>query len=59
MRDLGRRKLRPVALGLADGVLDALTLASASLIGGRVHVTVMLAVRIAIAALVTAGFPCS
>lgn len=50
------RILLPVALGLADGVLNALTLASASLVGNNVHVTVGLAVRISIAALVTAGF---
>jgi VIT1/CCC1 family predicted Fe2+/Mn2+ transporter len=48
--------LLPVALGLADGVLNALTLASASLVGGGGHVTVGLALRIAVAALVTAGF---
>jgi len=56
MRFDGRRTLLPVALGLADGVLNALTLASASLIGGDVHVTAGLAVRISVAALVTAGF---
>ncbi len=50
------RTLLPIALGLADGILNALTLASASLIGNDVHVTVGLAVRISIAALVTAGF---
>jgi len=56
MSERGGRILLPVALGLADGVLNALTLASASLIGQDVHVTVGLAVRISIAALVTAGF---
>lgn len=52
----GGRALLPIALGLADGVLNALTLASASLLGGNAHVTGGLAVRISIAALVTAGF---
>lgn len=55
MSDNGRALL-PIALGLADGVLNALTLASASLLGGNAHVTVGLSVRISIAALVTAGF---
>jgi VIT1/CCC1 family predicted Fe2+/Mn2+ transporter len=50
------RTLLPIALGLADGILNALTLAAASLIGSGVHVTIGLAVRISIAALVTAGF---
>lgn len=50
------RVLLPVGLGLADGVLNALTLASASLIGHGAHVTVSLAVRLSVAALVTAGF---
>ena len=48
--------LLPGALGLADGILNALTLASASLVGDSAHVTVSLAFRIAVAALVTAGF---
>ena len=56
MNEGSGRILLPVALGLADGVLNALTLASASLVGGNAHVTVGLAVRISIAALVTAGF---
>lgn len=56
MTGTGGRALLPIALGLADGVLNALTLASASLIGNDAHVTVELAVRISVAALVTAGF---
>lgn len=52
----GRRLLLPVALGLADGILNALTLAAASLLGSARHVTVELALRISVAALVTAGF---
>jgi len=52
----GPKPLLPIALGLADGILNALTLASASLVGGAVNLTVSLAVRISIAALVTAGF---
>jgi predicted membrane protein (TIGR00267 family) len=56
MTDGGGRALLPVALGLADGVLNALTLASASLIGNNAHVTVGLTIRISIAALTTAGF---
>lgn len=56
MSDLRQRMVLPIALGLADGVLNALTLASASLVGDAAHVTVLLALRIAVAALVTAGF---
>jgi predicted membrane protein (TIGR00267 family) len=51
-----RRFILPIALGLADGILNALTLASASLFGSASHVSVSLAWRIAVAALVTAGF---
>jgi VIT1/CCC1 family predicted Fe2+/Mn2+ transporter len=52
----GPRLVLPVALGLADGVLNALTLASATLFGNGAHVSANLAWRIAVAALVTAGF---
>jgi VIT1/CCC1 family predicted Fe2+/Mn2+ transporter len=45
-----------VGLGFADGILNALTLAAASLVGDRGAVTFGLALRISIAALVTAGF---
>ncbi|HVV89733.1 MAG TPA: hypothetical protein VHB53_04500 [Solirubrobacterales bacterium] len=48
--------LLPVALGLADGILNALTLAAANLVGSDGHITVGLALRISVAALVTAGF---
>lgn len=51
------KTLLPIALGLADGILNALTLASASLVGHNgVSLTASLAIRISIAALVTAGF---
>jgi hypothetical protein len=56
MKDARKDMLLPVSLGLADGILNALTLASASLVGNSAHVTAGLAVRISIAALVTAGF---
>lgn len=56
MNTARQRLLLPIALGLADGVLNALTLASSSLVGGGAHVTAWLAIRISIAALVTAGF---
>lgn len=48
--------LLPASLGLADGILNALTLAAASLVGGNAHVTIGLALRIAVAAMVTASF---
>lgn len=48
--------LLPVSLGLADGILNALTLAAANLVGSNAHVTVGLALRIGVAAMVTAGF---
>jgi hypothetical protein len=51
-----RATLLPSALGFADGILNALTLASASLLGSRAHATAELSGRIGVAALVTAGF---
>lgn len=48
--------LLPVALGLADGILNALTLAAANFVGDNGPITVGLALRISVAALVTAGF---
>jgi VIT1/CCC1 family predicted Fe2+/Mn2+ transporter len=48
--------LLPVSLGLADGILNALTLASASLVGSGAPITVGLALRISVAAVVTAAF---
>ncbi|HVW46760.1 MAG TPA: hypothetical protein VHA76_06895 [Solirubrobacterales bacterium] len=48
--------LLPIALGLADGILNALTLAAANLVGSGGHIDVGLALRISAAALVTAGF---
>jgi predicted membrane protein (TIGR00267 family) len=51
-----RTALLPLALGFADGILNALTLASASLLGSDAHATFALAGRIGVAAFVTAGF---
>lgn len=51
-----RQLLLPISLGSADGILNALTLAASSFIGGARHATVGLAWRISVAALVTAGF---
>lgn len=48
--------LLPLALGFADGILNALTLAAATMLGGERHATVGLALRIGAAAFVTAGF---
>jgi VIT1/CCC1 family predicted Fe2+/Mn2+ transporter len=53
---LGPAPLLPISLGLADGILNALTLASASLVGGGAPITVELALRISVAAVVTAAF---
>jgi len=49
-------RLLPVVLGLADGILNALTLASASLLSHARAVTVGLAFRVAVAAFATAAF---
>lgn len=56
MRHFRRDALLPLALGFADGILNALTLAAASMLGDGAHATAGLAVRIGIAAFVTAGF---
>lgn len=56
MSDLRGAALLPVALGLADGILNALILAASNLVGSGGHITVGLALRISVAALVTAGF---
>lgn len=56
MKYARKEMLLPVSLGLADGILNALTLASSSLVGNSAHVTGGLAVRISIAAFVSAGF---
>jgi predicted membrane protein (TIGR00267 family) len=48
--------LLPLALGFADGILNALTVAAASMLGGEAHATAGLAGRIGVAAFVTAGF---
>jgi len=47
----------PLVLGLTDGLLNALTLAAAAILGGAAGgLSVSLALRVGIAALVTAGF---
>lgn len=46
----------PLILGLTDGLLNALTLAAASLLGSGGSVTYGLALRIACVALITASF---
>ncbi|MFC8711865.1 MULTISPECIES: hypothetical protein [unclassified Streptomyces] len=46
----------PLVLGITDGLLNALTLASASLTGSGTPVSWSLAVRVGCAALVTAAF---
>lgn len=52
----GNRWLLPLALGLSDGILNALVLASSAVLRGTVGMSVTLAVRISIVALVTAVF---
>lgn len=56
MTRVRRAALLPLALGFADGILNALTLAAASMLGSDAHATTGLALRIGIAAFVTAGF---
>lgn len=46
----------PLALGLSDGILNALVLASGALLRRKHEVTVVLGVRVGVAALVTAAF---
>jgi VIT1/CCC1 family predicted Fe2+/Mn2+ transporter len=48
--------LQAVAMGLADGILTALLLASGRLLGGTRRVDSSLAIRVAISALATSGF---
>lgn len=54
-RHLSRRYLLPLVLGISDGILNALTLASSSVITGR-GLSVTLAVRVGVVALVSAVF---
>ncbi|MFE3946798.1 hypothetical protein ACFXPV_33825 [Streptomyces sp. NPDC059118] len=54
-RALTRTRL-PLVLGLTDGLLNALTLAGASLVGSGSPITYSLATRVAVVALVTAAF---
>jgi VIT1/CCC1 family predicted Fe2+/Mn2+ transporter len=53
---LRRERLLPVVLGLSDGMLTALTLAAGALVGSGPEITIGLSLRIATAALVSAGF---
>ncbi|WP_051095370.1 hypothetical protein [Streptomyces sp. LaPpAH-108] len=55
-RELAARSTLPLVLGLVDGLLNALTLAAASLVGSGTPVTAGLAVRVGLAALTTAAF---
>lgn len=52
------RWMLPIALGFSDGILNALVLASAAVLGGgdADEVTISLAVRVAVVALLTAVF---
>jgi predicted membrane protein (TIGR00267 family) len=51
-----RRLLLPLVLGLSDGILDALVLASAAIVHAGSRVTVGLAIRIALVGLITSIF---
>ncbi len=51
-----QRWLLPLALGLSDGILNALILASSAVLRGHGGMTVALAVRVSIVALVTSLF---
>lgn len=58
---MGRvRRLRlpvlPLVLGVTDGMLNALTLAASSILDGGAGISLLLALRVGTAALVTAGF---
>lgn len=55
MRDPGRWLL-PVALGISDGILNALVLAASAMAHASDEITVSLAARVALAALVTSVF---
>jgi len=50
-----RRYLLPLSLGIADGIISALTLASSAVIHGR-GLTISLALRVAAAALISSVF---
>ncbi|MFE2373841.1 hypothetical protein [Streptomyces sp. NPDC059398] len=52
---MGQTRL-PLVLGLTDGLLNALTLAGASLVGSGSPITYSLSARVAAVALVTAAF---
>lgn len=49
--------LLPLVLGVTDGILNALTLSAGAIVrGGGDEITILLAIRVGIAALVTAAF---
>ncbi|MGQ4511534.1 hypothetical protein [Streptomyces sp. DW26H14] len=56
LRRTAERTRLPLVLGLTDGLLNALTLAGASLIGSGASIGYLLAVRVSVVALVTAAF---
>lgn len=56
MRQLGPGVFQGIAMGLADGILTALLLASGRILDGGRGVDASLAMRVAISALATSGF---
>ncbi|MER7967538.1 hypothetical protein ABTX35_00720 [Streptomyces sp. NPDC096080] len=56
LRSLAATSTMPLVLGLVDGLLNALTLAAASLVGSAAPVTASLALRVGLVALTTAAF---
>ncbi|WP_208754001.1 hypothetical protein [Streptomyces bauhiniae] len=56
LRTIAAGSTLPLVLGLVDGLLNALTLAAASLVGSGAPVTASLAVRVGLVALTTAAF---
>ncbi|MBQ0826457.1 hypothetical protein [Streptomyces tagetis] len=56
LRSLAAGSTLPLVLGLVDGLLNALTLAAASLVGKGAPVGYHLAVRVGLASLTTAAF---
>lgn len=56
VRRLVARSQLPLVLGLMDGLLNALTLTAASLVGGGSPVTYQLALRVGAVALATSAF---
>lgn len=56
LRILAVRSLLPLVLGLVDGLLNALTLSAATLVGSGAPVSASLALRVGLVALTTAAF---